>query len=134
MTPDVLLENEEVCELFVADRALVHHSEWRLGPVDAHVGLQVPFCREGSSTNFTFKGAFTSMNTVMHLKGALTGENTVTDDALVGVGQLVLDVVHQLLQFTGLRFVNFHELFEVVVIIENVSRKYGGSERVGIMD
>ena len=94
MTADVLLEHEEICELFVADRALVHHSEWRFGTVDAHVGLQVPFGRKGAPTDFTFKGAFTSMNAVMHLKGALTRENTVADNALVGVGQLVLDVVN----------------------------------------
>ena len=127
MTTDMLLKNEEIRELFVAHRTLVHHSEWRFGPVDPHVGLQIPFRREGAPANFTLEGAFTSMNTVMHLKGALAGENTVTDYALVRIGELVLDIVDQLLQFTGLRFVDFHELLKVVVIVEDVRWKDGGS-------
>ena len=127
MTTDMLLKNEEIRELFMTDRALMHHSEWRFGPVDPHVGLQIAFRREGAPTNFTFEWTFTSMNTVMHLKGALAGENTVTDYALVRIGELVLDIVDQLLQFTGLRFVNFHELLEVVVIVEDVRWKDGGS-------
>lgn len=102
MTPDMLLKHEEISELLVTDWALMHHSQWRFGPVDAHVGFQIPFRREGATANFAFKGAFTCMNTVMHLKGALTRENTVTDYALVRIGELVLDIVHQLLQLTGL--------------------------------
>ena len=45
--PDVLLEDQGIGILFVADGALMEHPHGGLGPVDPHVGLQVALGGEG---------------------------------------------------------------------------------------
>lgn len=43
---DMLLENQQIRELFVAHRTLVHHAQRRLGTMNSHVRLQIAFCCE----------------------------------------------------------------------------------------
>ena len=66
--PDVLLQHEDVGELLVAYWTLMHHPECRLGSVDTHVSLEVPFGCEGASAYLALEGSFPGVDSVMHLK------------------------------------------------------------------
>lgn len=66
--------------------------------MDAHVSLEVPFGGERPATYLALERPLASMRPVVHLQGRLAGKHPVANDALVGVGQLVLNVVHELLQ------------------------------------
>lgn len=117
MHPDVLLKHKGIRELFVADRALVKYAQRRFDSVHSHVCLEIPFSGKRAAANFAAKGSFTCVCPVVHLQGAAATEHTMTYHALVRVAQLVLDVVHQLLQLGGLRRPrHLHEGFPRVVV------------------
>lgn len=65
--------------------------------MNANVGLQVTFGGESPATDLALKRPLTSVNAVVHLQGTLTAEDTATEDTLVGVCDLFVDVLHQLL-------------------------------------
>ena len=98
-------------------RTLGKLTHWRLGPVHAHVGLEITFCSETSVANFAFKWSLASMNSVVHLQGRLARQYTVTKDALVGVGQFTLVTLYQLLQLGNLTaLVNLYQRLPGIVI------------------
>ena len=78
--------------------------------MNTHVGLQIAFGGEGPGAYAALEGSFTRMGPVVHLESRFAGQDSVTNDAFIGVGQLVLDVVHQLLKFGCLtRLLNFNQ-------------------------
>ena len=101
--PNVLLQDEAVGELFMTNRADVEKPRRWFGSVDAHVGLQVPFGRECPTTNLALERPLARVRPVVHLKSRLAREDSVANDALVRVHQLVFYVVHQLLEFGRVR-------------------------------
>lgn len=66
--------------------------------MDAVVGLQVPFRGESPATDLTLEGPLPGVGAVVHLQGALTAEDPVADDALIGVSGLLVNVFDQLLK------------------------------------
>lgn len=84
--------------------------------MNTHVGLQIAFGGEGPGAYAALEGSFTRMGPVVHLESRLAGQDSVTNDAFIGVGQLVLNVVHQLLKFGGLtRLFNFNQRLPRIV-------------------
>ena len=55
---NVLLQDQSVGELLVADRTLVHHPDGGLGSVNPHVGFQVSLGRECPSTDLASERVF----------------------------------------------------------------------------
>lgn len=90
---NVLLQHKKVGELLAADGAVMHHPDGRLGTVDAHVSLQVTFSGETTPAYFAPVRPLPCVDPVVHLKCAFAAENPVTDDALIGVRDLLLDVL-----------------------------------------
>ena len=75
-----------------------------------HVCFQVAFGGERASADSTFEWPLAGVSSVVHLQRRFARENSVTDDALVRVGQLVLNVVDQLLELGGFAgFADFNE-------------------------
>lgn len=66
--------------------------------MNANVSLQVAFGGESPAANLTFKGPLAGVNAVVHLKRTLTAKDAVTEDALVGVCYLFVNILHQLLK------------------------------------
>lgn len=97
MHANVLLKNQQVGELLVTHRTLMHHPKWWLCSVHPHVCLQVALCGKTTSADFAFVWPFSCVNAVVHLQCTLTAENPVADDALVRICDLLLDVLHKLL-------------------------------------
>ena len=85
MGPDVLLEDQGIGILFVADGALMEHPHGGLGPVDPHVSLEVTFCGEASVADLALEGTLSRVDPVVHLEGRLAREHSVAEHALVGV-------------------------------------------------
>lgn len=71
--------------------------------MNPHVCLQIALRGKRASTDLAAEGPFSGVRTVVHLKRAATAEHAVTDDTLVWIAQLVLDVVDQLLELGCLR-------------------------------
>ena len=67
--------------------------------MDTHVRFQVSFGSKRPGTNSALEGTFSGMCPVMHLKCRLARQNPMAYDTLIGVGQLVFDVIHQLFEF-----------------------------------
>lgn len=65
--------------------------------MNSHVGLEVAFSCECSTADLTFEWSLASVNTVMHLQCTFTAEDPVTNDTLIGVTELVFNVVNKLL-------------------------------------
>ncbi len=128
----MLLEDEGIGVLLVADRALVEHAHWRLGAVDSHVRLEVSLGGESASADAALEGALASVGPVVHLQGRLAGEHAVADDALVGVGQLVLDAVDQLLQLGGLAALVYLDEGLPRIVVAARTRKQVGVD-VGVL-
>ena len=76
---DVLLQDGGVGVLLVAHRALREGSHGWLGPVHAHVGLQVALGGEGPLADLALEGPLTGVSTVVHLQGRLAGQNSVAN-------------------------------------------------------
>jgi hypothetical protein len=95
----VLLKDYSIGELLLADGAGMLDSERGHGPMDAVMGLKVPFCGESPATDLTLEGPLPCVRSVVHFQGALAAEDPVADDALVRVSGLFVNVFHQLLQF-----------------------------------
>lgn len=66
--------------------------------MNANVSLQVAFGGESPATNLTFKGPLAGVNAVVHLQRTLTAKDAVTEDTLVGVCYLFVNILHQLLK------------------------------------
>lgn len=98
MHANVLLKNDSVGELFLANWTRVLHLNGWILSMNANVSLQVTFGSEGPATHFTLEGPFPGVDTVVHLQCTLAAEDTVTQDALIGVCDLFVDVLHQLLK------------------------------------
>lgn len=99
----VLLQHECVRELLMTNGTLVKHSKLWLRTVHTHVGFEVALRGKSSPADFTLERTFSCMRSIMHLQGALAREYSVTNDALIWIGQLVLDIIDQLLQFRSFR-------------------------------
>ena len=69
----------------------------------AGVYLEVALSGEGSAAYFAFERPFAGVGPVVHLQGAFARQNSMADDALVGIHQFIFNVIHQLLQFRRLR-------------------------------
>lgn len=124
--PDMLLKNQSVGVLLVADGALVKHSHGRLCSVDAHVGLEVALGGECPAADPALERPLASVRAVVHLKRRLARQHPVADDALVGIRQLVLDVVDQLLELAGLAgFADFDQRLPGVVVAAWPRKKVG---------
>lgn len=88
----------------------------RLHPVHAHVRLQVALGGERASADLAAERPFAGMRAIVHLQGTAARENFVADNALVGVVDLGVDVVDELLEFGGFRgFVHLDEALPRVV-------------------
>ena len=98
MHSDVLLQDNSVGELLLANGARVLHQNRRVFSVDTNVCLQVAFGGESPATHLAFKGPLPGVNAVVHLQRTLAAEDAVTEDALVGVRYLFVDILHQLLK------------------------------------
>lgn len=101
----MLLKYKCVCVLLVTDGALVEHPHRWLGPVHAHVSLQVALSGECSATNSAFKRPFAGVRAIVHLESRFARKYSVANDTLIWIGQLVFDVVDKLFKlgcFTGL--------------------------------
>lgn len=66
--------------------------------MDAVMGLEVPFRGESPAADLTLEGPLPSVCPVVHFQGALTAENPVADDTLIGIRGLLVNVFYQLLQ------------------------------------
>ena len=131
MSLDVLLQHERVCVLFMTHGALMEHSHGRLGSMYAHVRLQVALRSEGSTADATLKRPFAGVRSVVHLQGRFARQNAMANDALVGIRQLVLDIVHQLLKLRSLVFLAyFDERFPSVVVTTRTRQQIGVNIRV----
>ena len=95
---NVLLQDQGIGEFLVTDWTLVQDPHWWLGPMDAHVSLQVAFGGEGPSANLALERSLTRVSPVVHLQCAFAAQHPVANDALVRIAQFVLDIVHQLLK------------------------------------
>lgn len=102
MHTDVLLKDNSISELPLADRAGVVDPQWRRSAMNRMVRLQVPFGGERPSAHFTSEGPLSCVGAVVHLEGALTTEYAVANDTLIGVCHLLVNVLNQLLEFQGL--------------------------------
>ena len=92
------------------------HSHWWFGPMNSHVGFQVAFGSKSPGTNPAFEWPLPGMRSIMHLKSRFARQDPVTNDTFIGIRQFVLDVVHQLLQLSGLAvLLNFNQGFPRVV-------------------
>ena len=126
VSSDMLLKDKCICVLLLTDGALVEHPHRGLGPVHAHVSLQVALRGEGSSTNSAFERSFAGVRAIVHLESRFARKYSVADDTLVRIGQLVLNVVDQLLElgcFTG--FADLNERLPGVVIAARAREKIG---------
>ena len=65
--------------------------------------LEVALGGEGSAANLALERSLTGVGAVVHLQRTFTGQHSMADDALVGIHQLILYVVHQLLELGRLR-------------------------------
>ena len=95
MHPDVLLENDCIGELLLADGTGVLHPQWRQNTVDAVVRFEVPFGGECSAAHFAPEWPFPRVRAVVHFQGALAAEHPVTDDTFVWVAHFLVDVFDQ---------------------------------------
>jgi len=78
--------------------------------VHTHVCFQVAFGGERAAADSTFKRPLAGVSSVVHLQRRFARENSVADDALVRVGQFVLNVIDQLLELGGFAgFADFNE-------------------------
>lgn len=126
VSSDMLLKYKCVCVLLVTDGALVEHPHRGLGPVHAHVSLQVALRGEGSSTNSTFERPFAGVRAIVHLESRFARKYSVADDTLIWIGQLVLNVVDKLFKlgcFTGLA--DLDERLPGIVIAARAWEKIG---------
>ena len=84
--------------------------------MNAHMGFQVAFGSKSPGTNPAFEWPLPGMRSIMHLKSRFARQDPVTNDTFIGIRQFVLDVVHQLLQLSGLAvLLNFNQGFPRVV-------------------
>ena len=95
--PDVLLQQDRVRKLLLADGARVLRLYGRVGPVNPEVSLQVALGGEGPATDLTLERPLPGVGAVMHLEGALAAQDPVANETFVGVGGGLVDVLHQLL-------------------------------------
>lgn len=98
MHADVLLKDNGIGELFLANRTRVLHLNRRVLPVNTNVSLQVAFGGESPATNFALEGSLPGVDSVVHPQRALAAEDTVTQNTLVRVCDLFVNVFHQLLK------------------------------------
>lgn len=98
MHPNVLLQDDSICELLLANGTGMLDSEWGHGPMYTVVSFKIPFCGESPATDFALKGPLPSVCPVVHFQGALTAQDPVADDTLIGVSGLFVNVFYQLLQ------------------------------------
>lgn len=94
----MLLKNNSVGELLLTNGTRVLHLHWEIFSVNANVSLQVSFGGESPAAHFAFKGSFACVDAIVHLERALTAEDTVTEDTLVGICNLFVNILHQLLK------------------------------------
>ncbi len=91
-----------------------------------HVCFQVAFGGERAAADSTFERPLAGVSSVVHLQCRFARQNSVADDALVGIGQLVLNVVDQLLELGGFAgFADFNERLPCVVVASRTWKKIG---------
>ena len=129
MSLDMFLQHQSVGVALLADETLVECPHWGSDLMDAHVSLEVSLGGETSLTDLTLVRPLPSVSPVVHLQGRLAGQNFVADDALVGVGQLVAQLVDEVLQLAGLALLV--DLDEVLPLLAAVLRHLGRREHVG---
>lgn len=66
--------------------------------MDTKVCFQVPLSGECPPTYLAFKRPFASVDTVVHLESTLTAQNAMTDDTLIWICHLLVNVLDKLLQ------------------------------------
>lgn len=66
--------------------------------MDTKVCFQISLGCKCPPTYLTFKRPFTSVDAIVHLQSTLATQNTVTDDTLVGVSHLLVNILNKLLQ------------------------------------
>lgn len=98
MHTDVLLQNDGIGELFLTYRAGVLDPKWGFGSMDTKVCFQVSLGGECPPTYLAFERPLTSVDTVVHLESTLAAQDTMTDDTLVWVSHLLVNIFNQLLQ------------------------------------
>ena len=67
--------------------------------MDTHVRFQVSFGGKRPGADPALEGTFPGMCPVMHLKCGFARQNPMAYDTLIGIGQLVFDVIRQLFKF-----------------------------------
>lgn len=90
----VLLQQQDVRELFAADRTLVVHLAAGACPMHAHVRLEVAFGGERSPADLAPERPLTSVSAVMHLQRAFTAQNALADRALIWIFQCRLHLFY----------------------------------------
>lgn len=114
---NMLLKNQCVGIFLMANWTLVKHSHRWFGSVHPHVCLQISFGSECTTADATFKGPFTGMGTIVHLKGRFARQHSMANDALIGICQLMFNIVNQGFQFRGLICsANLNQRFPGIVI------------------
>lgn len=114
----VLLEDQRIGEVASADRAAKRRrGTGRLSPMDAHVRLQIPLRRKRPTAELATIRSLSGVGPVVHLKGATATEDPMADCAFVGVGHIAFTFLHQLVELLRFGQVNFHELFQGVVLL-----------------
>lgn len=94
----MLLQDNSVSELLLTYGAGVLDPEWGFGSMDAKVCFKVALGGECSATYLAFERPLTSVDAVVHLKCTLAAQNTMTDDTLVWVSHLLVNILNKLLQ------------------------------------
>ena len=93
--------------------------------VDRHVRLQVALGGEAALADLAPVGPLARVSAVVHLQRRLTGQNFVTNDALVRVGELMAERVDQVLELAGLPIlVDLNKVFPFFIGIFHLWREH----------
>lgn len=100
----MLMQYDLVSELLLTHRAAVgSNTDGRLHAVDTVVRFQITLGGEGSRADPASERSFAGVYAIMHLEGTFAAQHTMAYHTLVGICDLLLDILHQLLELGGLR-------------------------------
>lgn len=94
----MLLQNNSIGEFLLTYRAGVLDSKWGFGSMNTKVCFQVSLGGECPPTYLAFERPLTSVDAVMHLESTLAAQNAMTDNTLVWVSHLLVNILNKLLQ------------------------------------
>ena len=115
---DMLLEHQSIGISLLTDQALVKCPDWSTDLVNTHVCFQVTLGCKPSLTNLAPVRTLACVCSVVHLQSRFAREHFVTNNTLIRIGQLVTQLVNQMLQLTCLSFfVNLNKVLPLFIMI-----------------